>query len=322
MSFDAAWARVEDAVREKRIPGAILGVVNGAGRQVAWTGQAALVPEPAPVTRETIYDLASLTKVVFTTERILAHAQAGRLDLDAPLTTVIPDFRQYDAGCWERATTFRDCLGHLTHFPAVVPIYTYGADPATLRAFVLQREWARVETPVYSDINFICLGIALERIEGRMIREMDPGAGFTFAPEPSACAATEACTWRGRVMRGEVHDENCYALQGSGHAGLFGTADALLDFGERLLARGPDLTCERLRDQRTHGWEIRYPGWSGGQACDEDTIGHTGFTGTGLWIDHRAGQVWTLLTNRVHPSRHVETGIAALRQEVGEALYG
>jgi CubicO group peptidase (beta-lactamase class C family) len=322
MSFDAAWNLVEEAVNAGRIPGAVFGVADKGGRAVAWAGAAALMPERAEITRDTVFDLASLTKVVFTTERILAHARAGRIDLDAPLVSVIPDFRQYDAGCWERATTFRECLGHCTRFPAVAPIYTYGADPSTLRAFVLQREWQPVDTPVYSDIAFILLGIALERIEGRMIREMDPGAGFTFAPDPATCAATEACTWRARVMRGEVHDENCYALQGSGHAGLFGTADALLDFGESLLERGPDLTCERLRDQRTHGWEIRYPGWSGGQACDEATIGHTGFTGTGLWIDHRAGRVWTLLTNRVHPSRHVETGIATLRQETGEALYG
>jgi len=321
MSFEAAWSLAAEAVATGRVPCAILGAIGPKGRAIRWTGHACLVPEPVPVARETVFDLASLTKPVFTAGRILAHALAGRIDLDAPLTSVIPDFRQYHADCWERRVTFRDCLGHLAPFPAMEPIYTYGADPATLRAFVLQREWRRQHAPVYSDINFILLGIALERIEGRTIREMDPGHGFTFAPDPLACAATEACTWRGRVMRGEVHDENCFALAGSGHAGLFGTADALLDLAVAMLAAEPGLAATPLSQTRTHGWERKHSGWSGGRACSAATIGHTGFTGTGFWIDHEAGTAWTLLTNRVHPSRHAQTGIAELRRAVGEALF-
>lgn len=322
MTARAAWAVAEAAVAAKRIPCAVLGVVDPShGRQVFWAGSAQTMHEKRAVTRDTIFDLASLTKPVFTTQRILAHAAAGRIDLDAPLTCVTPDFRQYHADCWERSATFRDCLGHRTHFPAVAPIYTYGNDPATLRAFVLQREWAREEIPVYSDINFILLGIALERLEACPLRDMDPGAGFTFAPDPTACAATENCTWRGRVMCGEVHDENCYALQGSGHAGLFGTVDALLDFGETLLSQGLGAAGQALSQSRTHGWEIRHPGWSGGQRCAPQTIGHTGFTGTGLWVDPDARRVWTLLSNRVHPSRHTDSGIGDLRTSVGEALY-
>ncbi|MBF9044076.1 serine hydrolase [Rhodobacterales bacterium HKCCE4037] len=322
MSFDAAWDLTRDTVAQGRLPGAVLGVTQGGARRVEATGLAVKGPDEAPVTRATIFDLASLTKPVFTTERILAHAAAGRLDLDAPLTTIIPDFRQYDADCPERRVTFRQCLGHQTPFPAVAPIYTYGSDPDTLRAFVLQREWPLLSEPVYSDINFILLGIALERLEGREIRAMDPGPGFSFAPPPQDCAATEACTWRKRVMRGEVHDENCYALQGSGHAGLFGTADALLDFAEALLARDdPGPVLQSLSPKRTHGWEIRHPGWPGGQACSARTIGHTGFTGTGLWIDFDQGRAWTLLTNRVHPTRHADSGIGPLRQAVGEALF-
>ena len=95
-----------------------------------------------------------------------ALAEQGRLDLDRPLTDAIPDLRQYDvANAAERRLTFRDCLAHRTFLPAVEPIYTYGDDPARLRAFVLQREW-RHGPPVYSDINFILLGIAIERITG------------------------------------------------------------------------------------------------------------------------------------------------------------
>ena len=321
MTFDAAWAIAAAAVAAGRIPCAVLGVAGADGRRVKAAGDAVRVPECVPVGRGTFFDLASLTKPVFTTERILGHAAAGQIDLSAPLTSVVPDLRQYDAQCWERRITFLDCLGHLTSLPGVEPLYTYGADPARLRAFVLQREWPAQPRPVYSDINFILLGIALERLEGRPIREMDPGSGFTFAPSPNACAATEACAWRGRILRGEVHDENCFALGGSGHAGLFGTADALLDFAEAKLSAGPGLIDAPLSATRTHGWERRHAGWSGGERSSARTIGHTGFTGTGLWIDFEAGSAWTLLTNRVHPSRHVETGIADLRRAVGEALY-
>src|SRR5690606_8254195 len=101
----------------------------------------------------------------FTTPLILKLAGEGRIDLDAPLTSVMPDFRQYSADAWERKLTFRQCLGHQTPLPGVEPLYTYGQDPATLRAFVLQREW-RAGPAVYSDINFILLGIALERLHG------------------------------------------------------------------------------------------------------------------------------------------------------------
>ncbi|MEO2037982.1 MAG: serine hydrolase, partial [Martelella sp.] len=215
-----------------------------------------------------------------------------------------------------------------THFPAVEPIYTYGGDPDRLRAFVLQREWTRVEMPVYSDINFILLGIALERLSGKTIRDLDPGPGFAWSAAPEQTAATERCTWRGRVMAGEVHDENCYALQGSGHAGLFGRVDAVLDFARDLLERdragdpAVNLMRQPLSERRTHGWERPYEGWHGGALCSPATIGHTGFTGTSLCVDFERGHAWTLLTNRVHPSRHFDSGILALRRAVGDFING
>ena len=216
-------------------------------------------------------------------------------------------------------------LGHQTPFPGVEPIYTYGSDPETLRAFVLQREWRRLETPVYSDINFILLGIVLERLAGHRIRDFALPAGFSWAPDPAATAATENCTWRGRVMVGEVHDENCFALQGSGHAGLFGTIDAVLDHAKALLdGSNADTALMRtkLSERRTHGWEYPYAGWSGGDHCNGSVIGHTGFTGTGLWVDFERGLAWSLLTNRVHPSRHFDSGIFDLRRQVGDLING
>lgn len=320
--FDRAFAPLGAAVVEGRIPGGVLGIVDAAGnRMVCAVGSAQTQPDRWDMHETTWFDLASLTKVIFTTERVLALAEAGRIDLDAPLTSVLPDFRQYNADNWERKITFRQCLGHQTALPAVEPIYTYGRDPDLLRTFVLQREW-KAGPAVYSDINFILLGLALERIEGKWIREMTPPPGFAWSADPKHAAATEVCYWRHRVLVGEVHDDNCSALQGAGHAGLFGTADALLDFALDKLrsANAAALIRQPLSARRTHGWERPYEGWSGGELNSPETIGHTGFTGTGLWVDFARGHAWTLLTNRIHPTRHFDSGIVALRRAVGDQI--
>lgn len=326
--IDSAFAPAARAVADGRIPGAALGIVGADGRRaVKLAGMAALLPEPEPLTEAHWFDLASLTKVIATTTMILRLADQGRLGLDRPLTDAIPDLRQYDvAGAAERRLTFRDCLGHRTFLPAVEPLYTYGGDPARLRAFVLQREW-RHGPPVYSDIAFILLGIAVERITGAPLPDWPLGAGLGFGPPPGPAVATEACSWRGRVLKGEVHDENAAALGGAaGHAGLFGTVAGVLDFARGLLdgsgASPAMIEAIRtpVRDDRTCGWERRFAGWHGGGACSAGTIGHTGFTGTGLWVDFERGLAWTLLTNRVHPTRHRESGIVELRRATGEAV--
>lgn len=327
--FDRAFAPFRNSIETGRIPGGVLGLVDREGRRFTQAiGLSQRIPSERPMLKDTWFDLASLTKVIFTTPRILALAEAGTIDLDAPLTTLLPDLRQYDNDAWERQVTFRQCLGHQTLFPAVEPIYTYGRDPDLLRAFVLQRQWRKQGEPVYSDINFILLGLAMERLSGKSIREMEPGEGFAFAADPERSAATEDCTWRYRVLSGEVHDDNCSALQGAGHAGLFGTANSVLDFAQGLLdgsgasENAIALMRTPLSDKRTHGWEHARAGWFGGDRCSAGTIGHTGFTGTALWIDFDAGRAWTLLTNRIHPTRHFDSGIVDLRRQVGDIING
>lgn len=322
--LDKAFVPLQAAIESKRIPGGVLGVIDASGtRAVRAIGSAQIVPTHRPMTEATWFDLASLTKVIFTTPRILALAAAGIIDLDAPLVSVLPDFRQYNPDNWERKVTFRQCLGHQTPFPGVVPIYTYGSDPNLLRAWVLQHEWPTGPS-VYSDINFILLGIVLERLSGKLIRQQDPGPGFAWSADPAMAAATEQDPWRGRVVVGEVHDENCYALQGSGHAGLFGTVTSVLDYAHTLLNGAPETKLIRtpISAKRTHGWERPSDGWSGGDHCSPETIGHTGFTGTGLWVDFAKGRAWTLLTNRVHPTRHFDSGIFVLRRAVGDIVNG
>ena len=326
--IEQAFAPAAKAVSSGRIPGATLGVVAADGRRwVRRAGMAALVPEQEELTEEHWFDLASVSKVIATTTMILLLAEQGTLDLDRPLTDAIPDLRQYDvANAAERRLTFRDCLAHRTFLPAVEPIYTYGDDPERLRAFVLQRAWCH-GPPAYSDMNFILLGIAIERITGKPLSSWPLAPGLSYGPPPGPAVATEHCNWRARVLKGEVHDENAFALGGAaGHAGLFGTAAGVLDFAQGLLD-GSGATPSMLdairtpvHGHRTCGWEIRFDGWHGGDACSPETIGHTGFTGTGLWVDFERGLAWTLLTNRVHPTRHKESGIAELRRATGDAV--
>jgi CubicO group peptidase (beta-lactamase class C family) len=325
---ERAFAPAAEAVAAGRIPGAMLGIVTADGqRSILFDGMAALVPEPEQLSEGHWFDLASVSKVIATTAIILKLAEQGRIGLDRPLTDAIPDLRNYDvANAPERRLTFRDCLAHRTFLPAVEPIYTYGGDPERLRAFVLQREW-RHGPPVYSDINFILLGIAIERITGAPLPAWPLGPGLSFGPPPGPAVATEACSWRGRVMKGEVHDENAWALGGApGHAGLFGTVAGVLGFAAGLLdGKGASpFALQAIRTpvqgHRTCGWERRFEGWHGGDSCSDETIGHTGFTGTGLWVDFERGLAWTLLTNRVHPTRHRETGILELRRATGDAV--
>ncbi len=322
------FAPAAAAVAAGDLAGAALGVIARDGAPaIRFAGMAAIMPEPEKLTVEHWFDLASLTKVILTAPTILRLADEGLIDLNRPLIDAIPDLRQYDPDhAIERRMSFRDCLAHRTHLPAVEPIYTYGDDPARLRAFILQREWRRGPA-VYSDINYILLGIAIERIAGRPLGDLPIPPGLSFGPPPGAAVATELCPWRGRVLKGEVHDENAAALGGAaGHAGLFGTVAGVLDFARGLLngtgasAAAIAAMQTRMNLHRTAGWERRFDGWHGGNACSDSTIGHTGFTGTGLWIDFDRGIAWTLLTNRVHPTRHRDSGIFALRPAVGDAV--
>lgn len=327
IEMDSAFFFAHRAIAEKQIPCAALGVIYRNGeRAVRMSGSAELTPRKRNLERDMWFDLASLTKVIFTTQRILELVDEDLLDLDAPLTRYVPDLRQYDMAAKERQLTIRQCLAHATHLPAVEPIYTIGDDPDRLKAYVLQREW-RSGPPVYSDINFILLGILIERVTGRPLHEQDMPKGLSFSPPRDKSVATEFCHWRNRVMLGEVHDENAFALGGaSGHAGLFGTIDGILDYAHHLMNGGGlrDDTFRRMiepqSDTRAIGWEIAHRGWHGGEGHSPTTIGHLGFTGTGLWIDLEKGLAWTLLTNRVHPSRHTETGIMTLRRDTGSRI--
>lgn len=337
---DRGFEPVRAAVAAGWLPGAAIGVVTADGaRAVRWDGCAALVPERAALARDTWFDLASLTKVILTVPAILRLVEAGEADLHDALSRHLPDLHQVGAQLRPdqqpplRAVTLLDLLTHRSGLPAWAPLYTWGTDPATLKALLLQHDWP-LGAPGYSDLGFMLLGLMVERRHGRPLAELPLPAGITAAPDPARTAATEACPWRGRVLRGETHDENAWALGGvAGHAGLFGTIDGVLDFACDLMAGrllSPAATAALCRPRtatRALGWQIPHddsgggePSWTGGSLCSSSALGHTGFTGTGLWIDPERGFAWALLGNRVHPARPTGESMRPLRRAFGNRI--
>jgi CubicO group peptidase (beta-lactamase class C family) len=340
---DAAFSLIERAIACGPIPGAAAATGDRGDERLACFGRTE--PDGPVVTAETWYDLASLTKVLCTVPLLLQAIAAGRIDPQAPLRDMLPEIAWLqerpnlgDASVLQLAT-------HTSGLAAWQPLYTLGLERSTLLARLLHTQLERAPgTIVYSDLGYMLLGHLLERVleaplevlaRGLFARVGLGGALAFQAPTDAPIAPTERCPWRSRVLRGEVHDENAAALGGvAGHAGLFGTLRGVCGYARALLggrlhssavlaylsreharAAPPDL------ERRGVGWVLMHPGWSGGDLISERSIGHTGFTGTGLWIDLERGRYTVLLTNRVHPSRHVESNIVALRRAFNHAAH-
>jgi len=327
------------------------GHVPGAAAQVRQAGEIVLeevygcaswVPERRPIPPDPVFDLASVTKVVATTTAVMLLYQRGGLDLDAPVAQYLPEFGPED----KAEITPRHLLTHTSGFPAWIPFYEqHGSLEAIFAAVCATPLEAKPnERCTYSDLEFITLGVLVERLAGQPLDVFCRDHIFaplglrdtTFNP-PAAWQdrfmATEDCPWRGRVVRGEVHDENAYACGGvAGHAGLFGTARDLGVFLQALLEayQGHPQTEPRfvltpatvatLLTRQPGPAETKYAlGWGwcphygeGKHAASPEAFGHTGFTGTQVFVDPARHLTVVLLTNRVHPSRQNQK-IAELR---------
>jgi CubicO group peptidase (beta-lactamase class C family) len=310
---------------------------KGFGR-IGWSPDAPLV-SPG----RTIYDLASLTKVVATASAIMLLYDEGRVDLDAPASRYLPTF----VGEGRERVTVRQLLTHHSGLPAGRNIWRIAHDPVSARMEVLRsalkaQPGTRYE---YSDLGADLLGFIAEEITGEPLdsyldRRIWKPLGMTdtyFRPPASLrerIAPTEVTPPRGYPLRGEVHDENAFALGGvAGHAGLFSTATDLSVYAQMMLNRGTyngvrifadstvALFTARSQGTRALGWDSCTSGGSCGQHFSSRSYGHTGFTGTSLWIDPERDMFVILLTNRVHAAKALRPVrvIADVRADLADA---
>ena len=340
-SVNAAFGLIERTIARGPIVGAAAGIGERDGGQMACFGR--VEADGAAVTPDTWYDLASLTKVLCTVPLALNAIADGKLDPQSPLRELLPEIAWLQDPPNLGDATILQLATHTSGLVAWEPLYTFGLDRATLLARLLHTPLQRPPGQiVYSDLGFMLLGYVLERLFdaplAALARELFANSGLesslAFTPPSDApIAPTERCPWRSRLLRGEVHDENAFALGGAaGHAGLFGTLRGVCGYARALLecrlhspAVVAYLSQEHARseqERRGFGWSLAFLGWSGGDLISSHSIGHTGFTGTGMWIDLERGRYSVLLTNRVYPSRHTEsTMIQSLRRSFNHAAH-
>jgi CubicO group peptidase (beta-lactamase class C family) len=332
-------ALLDSAIGARAATGGVVAVSWRGSRFIYGTGKLAL-DDPRRPDGHSIYDLASLTKVIATTTLAMQAVEEGRLDLDRPVRNYLPAFR----GPGKEGVTVRHLLTHSSGLPADSPLWrqTPNGDSALRLVNSLLLDTVPGARMVYSDMGAIVLGEVVERVLGGRLDRLARDRIFAPLGMPSTrfrppsswiprIAATEYDTaWRRRIVRGEVHDEKAAWLGGvAGHAGLFGSALDLLAFGEWLLARvttGAGQAKEFVQRQqvvpgssRALGWDTPAPGFSAGTLLDPGSFGHTGFTGTSIWIDPSKGLVIVLLTNRVNPTRN-NPRIGPLRIAVADAV--
>jgi CubicO group peptidase (beta-lactamase class C family) len=330
-----------DAVHARVTPAATVEV--GCAGRVLWqhaTGHLTYAPDAPLCTLDTIFDLASLTKVMSTASLAMRVAEADATWCD----TRIAELDSRWTGADRADVTVRQLLDHSSGLPAHVRLYehTAGRDAYFTTIAATPLAYAPGTESQYSDLGFMLLGLLLEQRLGATLdvafassaSHVDGPLLFTPPVDMRAeIAPTEVDPWRGRTVQGEVHDENCAALGGvAGHAGLFGTVRAVGSFAQSVLqtlahdswlARRTTMQQFVTRSQvpgssRALAWDTMLPTSSCGTRMSPRAIGHTGFTGTSLWIDPEQDVYVALLTNRVHPTRDGD-GIQPLRRAVSDA---
>lgn len=324
--FASAFSLIEQAIRDHVFPGAAAAVVRQNELVLLKSfGQFTYDRNSPQVSPESIFDIASVTKVVATTTMAMLLYQRGLLDLEMPVIAVVPEFASDDPR--RKEITLHMLLAHSSGLPAYEKLFLRASNRDELLAAAFQvpltaDPGTRAE---YSDIGFIILGIALERLADEPLdsfcqREIFGPLGMartTFnPPQPwrESCVPTaDDKNFRHRVIQGEVQDENASVLGGvAAHAGLFSTAEDLAVFAHALLggpslARPETLNLFARRESspagtsRALGWDTPSSPSQSGKYFSERSIGHLGYTGTSLWLDLDRGISIVLLTNRTWP---------------------
>ena len=316
---------IQQAVADGNIPGAVLVVGhNGAVIYRKAYGNRALDPKRELMTVDTVFDLASLTKVIATTTAVMQLVELGKVRMNDPVAKYLPEFAQNG----KEDITIRQLLTHYSGLAPDLDLTTswQGKDTAYQLAFVEPPEQTPGSGFVYSDINFIMLGALLERVSG------EPLDAYTtrhiFAPlKMTHTRFLPPASWRRKIaptqydenehmLRGVVHDPTARRMGGvAGHAGLFSTGDDLAQFAQALLNGGGGILSAVAVEKMTQpeqppaapvlrgfGWDIDSPFSSNrGDLLPVGSYGHTGFTGTSIWIDPTTQTYIILLTNAVHP---------------------
>jgi CubicO group peptidase (beta-lactamase class C family) len=332
---------LREAIDSRVFPGAVIEVgTTAAPLGTLAMGTLSYEADSAGVDAQTVYDLASLTKVLCTTTLALTLIERAAIGLDDEIRRWRPEWTGRD----RQSVAVRQLLEHASGLPAHRPYYErISGRTAYDRAIAAEPlEYFPGSRSEYSDLGFILLGFILEDAGGAPLdalfdqwRETTLGAEVTLRFRPPAAwmsrvAPTENDPWRGRLLRGEVHDENAAALGGvAAHAGLFGTADAVGACARWWLAAGgrSPLAASFMRrgtvpgSSRALGWDTMLPTSSCGTRMSPSAVGHTGFTGTSLWIDPARDLYVVCLSNRVHPRRE-GNAMARVRTAIHEAVAG
>jgi beta-glucosidase-like glycosyl hydrolase/CubicO group peptidase (beta-lactamase class C family) len=347
-----AYEVVEKTVKDKASPGATLAVGYRGQVAIHAFGKLSYGAKSPAVKPATMYDIASLTKVVVTTTLVAKLAEgdfAVPLDLDAKIERYLPEWASGPQPEWRHRVTVRHLLTHTSGLPPFKEYWrTSKSKQDTLtKIFAEPLEYEPGTKEVYSDLGIILMAEIIERLTGRTLDDL--ANSFIFSPlgmkdsiyKPAkklwpAIAPTEVDNnFRHRLIQGEVHDENAFAIGGvSGHAGVFSTAPDLAAFCQMLLNGGVYAHQRILRratvaqfttpqqlssGTRTLGWAVPTPGGLSGQYFSAHSFGHTGFTGTSIWIDPDRQLFVVFLTNRVNPTRENQK-IQQVRRDLHDAI--
>lgn len=301
-------------------------------------------PGSPAVDTNTLFDLASLTKVIATTTVAMILEQSGQLDIDRTVSSYLPEFNSAE----KAGITVRQLLTHSGGLEAFAPLYNTARGREQYLAQINARalEYQPGTRMIYSDWDMIVLQLVMERITGKTLDVL--AAEKIFAPLGMAdtqfhppftlrprIVPTQVDSMRGGLLWGSVHDENAYAMGGvAGHAGLFSTARDLALFSVMILNGGEGINGVRIlrpptiarwtarqgkESTRTLGWDSPDGGSSAGQFFSPWSFGHTGFTGTSIWIDPEKDLFVVLLTSRVNPSGNNNKHIP-LRRNIADAV--